>query len=440
MKPFPCTLRPRSLPVLTIFLLLIVPVCHGLAWGYDSPGIDLRIYGDQEHPDLQYLLGQEPVDLVIVISNIAGSSLLTERGFSQVELRHTMVITDPQGVKYSLSGGEMLHKMPVPFFLNDRPWALAEYLPKEWVRSVTIDDLTELVPVMKTKAGWYTIEAFLPFLRFASAGQDPGLGLLGLLDEPGNWNDIVKSNTMQIYLAPSAGAQMGVKVLDGTVDPQAPLAQVPVKIIRNSDIPSGYTLQTTWDKVKAVLEGTTNPAGMTIWKSETSCLVKDDYSVLGSYGGEIKSEPIAGNTTEGWAEGCTGSIQKTIVFGTLPPREIYVAGAGFNFPETPKYRAVFSVIASFRDSKASGKVIYDYTRTRMLFDSTKITEVSVTGNMAKIKGQGKVNQAKGYTFEALVVDGKPDKFGITIWKPNGALHYQAATNTIAGGKLWIVVK
>jgi len=88
--------------------------------GYDSPGIELRIYGDQDHSQLQYLLGQEPVRIVVVISNTAGSPLLTERGFSQVELRHTLVITDPQGVKYSLDSGEMLHKMPVPFFLNDR--------------------------------------------------------------------------------------------------------------------------------------------------------------------------------------------------------------------------------------------------------------------------------------------------------------------------------
>ena len=87
------------------------------------------------------------------------------------------------------------------------------------MRSVTIEDLAELVPVMKTKAGWYTIESYQPFLRFASAGQDPGLGLLGLLDEPDNWNGTVKSNTMQIYLAPGAGALIAVAVLDGTFDP-----------------------------------------------------------------------------------------------------------------------------------------------------------------------------------------------------------------------------
>jgi len=439
MKPFPCTLRSSRLPVLAVFLLLTVPVCHGFAWGYDSSGIDLRIYGDLEHPDLQYRLGQEPVDIVVVISNIAGSQLLTERGFSQVELRHTLVITDPQGVQYSLSGGEMLHKMPVPFFLNDRPWGLAEFLPQGWVRSVTIDDLTELVPVMKTKAGWYTIEAYQPFLRFASAGQDPGLGLLGLLDEPDNWNDTIKSNTVQVYLAPSAGAMMGVNVADGSVNPQAPLPQVPVKVIRTSDIPSGYTLPAIWDKVKAVLEGTTNFAGSAVWKSDTSCVVQANYSVLASYGGEIQSAPISA-TEPGWLEGCSGSIQKTLVFGTLAAKQIQITGAGFNFPEDAKYRAVFSTNAIYKDSKASGKVTYNYTRTRLLFASTNITEVSVTGTTGRIRGEGTINKVAGYTFEVVVVDGAPDQFGITIWKPDGALYYQAGTKALSSGAIRIEVK
>jgi len=439
MKPFPCTLRSRGLPVLAIFLLLTVPVCHGLVLGYDSPGIELRIYGDQEHPELQYVLGVEPFDLVIVISNITGSPLLTERGFSQVELRHTLVITDPQGVKYSLSGGQMLHKMPVPFFLNDRPWGLAEFLPQGWVRSVTIDDLTELVPIMKTKAGWYTIEAYQPFLRFASAGQDPGLGLLGLLDELDNWNDTIQSNTMQIYLAPSAGALIGVTVLDGTVDPQAPLAQVPVKIIRNSDIPSGYTLQATWDKVKPVVEGTTNFSGGVVWKSGSSCVVNDNYSVLGSYGGEIKSDPI-GSTETGWAEGCTGAFQKTLVFGTLAPREIQVNGSAYNYPENNAYRAVFSMSVASNATSLSGKVTYTFTRTRMIFESTKVSGVTVNGATATIKGEGTVNKASGYTFEAVVVDGAPDQFGITIWKPTSGVHYQAAVKAVSGGDLRILVK
>jgi hypothetical protein len=439
MKTLPCLLRPKDLPVLFAIVVLLVPLCYGLVLGYDSPGIVLRIYGDQEHSQLQYILGQEPVHIVVVISNTAESPLLTERGFSQVELRHTLVITDPQGVKYSLSAGEMLHKMPIPFFLNDRPWGFAESLPLGWVRSVTIEDLTELVTVMKTKAGWYTIEAYQPFLRFASAGQDPGLGLLGLLDEPGNWDDTVKSNTMQIYLAPNAGALLAVKVLDGSVDPQDSLAQVPVKVIRTSDIPSDYTLQATWDKVKTVLEGTTNFGGSAVWKSDTSCVVQDNYSVLASYGGEIKSQLITA-AEPGWLAGCTGSIQKTMVFGTLAPRESQITGAGFNFPETSKYRAVFSVNAISKDSKLSGKVAYNYTRTRMILNSTKITGVSVTGTTGRIKGEGSVNQAKGYTFEAVVVDGAPDQFGITIWKPNGVLHYKAATSALSGGELGITLK
>jgi hypothetical protein len=263
---------------------------------------------------------------------------------------------------------------------------------------------------------------------------------LGLLDEPGNWNDIVKSNTMQIYLAPSAGAQMGVKVLDGTVDPQAPLAQVPVKIIRNSDIPSGYTLQTTWDKVKAVLEGTTDFAGMTIWKSESACVVKDDYSVLGSYGGEIKSEPIAGNTTEGWAEGCNGQITKTLTFGQLVMRKIHISGGGWNNPEKKKDKATFAMDITAVDRMVSGSLHYHYTHTKMMFKSKGISEVSVVNQRAIIKGVGTVNGVSGYSFEAEVISGRPDQFGIVIKKANGKTYYSAATKSLGGGNLTIRVK
>jgi hypothetical protein len=94
----------------------------------------------------------------------------------------------------------------------------------------------------------------------------------------------------------------------------------------------------------------------------------------------------------------------------------------------------------YKDPMVSGKVSYEYMKTKMLFGSTKIKEISVTGTTAKIKGEGTVNHKKNYTFEAIVVDGSPDQFGITIWKPNGVLHYQAPTKALGGGRLRIVVK
>jgi hypothetical protein len=435
-------LKGNGLKGCWVFITIVLCGClFGVTpvWGYESSGLSLRLFTDQRHPDLKYMRGEEQISILIVMTNEAGVPLATKRGFSELELHRTLTVTDPFGARHLVGDGQDAHKMPIPYFLNGKPWGLAEELPQNWVRSAQIDDLTELVPIMKTTPGWYTVKGLQFFARYASTSLDPDLGLIGLLVHPNNWTGAVESNTLQIYVAPMSGGQIRVQVVDETPDPDKPLAQVPVKVFKKTDIPSGSTLDIAWESVSPVLTGTTDFDGYATWESSSACLVDDDYTVLAKFSGEIKSESVTSSET-GWADGCTGSIQKTIFFGTLPPQEIHITGAGFNFPETPKYRAVFSVSAISKDSNVSGKIVYNYTRTRMIFNSEKIIEVSVTGTSGKIKGEGTVNQAKGFTFEVIVVDGSPDQFGITIWKPDGAIYYQAATSALSGGELGIKVK
>jgi hypothetical protein len=408
------------------------------AEAYDSPGLNLGIYTEQD-AGKPFMLGVDAVALLIVIKNEEGVPIVTARGFSQVELYKSLIVTDPKGGRTLLAVEDETHKMPTPYTLNGKDWDLAEILPQTWVRSVKIDDLREKVPVMNTTAGWYTIETQQPFVRFAATGNEKELGLIGLIDDPNNWSGSLKSNTLQIYIAPGVGAKVAAQVVNTGVDPVQPLAQVPVKVLRTSDIPSGSALSEAWDRVVPVLVGTTNFDGAAIWKSDSSCLVNGSYTVLAQYSGEVKGEQIA-STEAGWATGCTGSIQKIIIFGAVLAKQIQITGAGFNFPESPKYRAVFSVSGISKDANLSGKVTYNYTRTRLIFTSTKIAEVSVGGTVGRIRGEGTVNQAKGYTFEVTAIDGAPDQFGITIWKPNGALYYQAATKALDGGDLRITVK
>jgi hypothetical protein len=76
----------------------------------------------------------------------------------------------------------------------------------------------------------------------------------------------------------------------------------------------------------------------------------------------------------------------------------------------------------------------------MMFKVTSISEASVVGNRAVIKGVGTVNKVSGYSFEAEAIDGRPDKFGIVIKNANGTTYYSVATKTLGGGNLTITVK
>lgn len=119
-------------------------------------------------------------------------------------------------------------------------------------------------------------------------------------------------------------------------------------------------------------------------------------------------------------------------------RNFQISGSAYNFPESSSYRATFSMSAT-GPATLGGWLKYTYTKTRMTFASTAITAVSVTEGSATISGTGTVNGVAGYTFTATVVDGAPDKFGITIKKANGTIHYNAASSAISGGSQTISV-
>jgi len=306
-------------------IFLIALVWAGFLWpaiatGIDTPGLRLKLYTDADHPDFKFQLDADPIPLIIVIKKITDTTITTERGFSGLELYNAVIVTDPTGARHNLKPGDESHKMPVPYFLTGRPWSLAETLPAAWVRSVTINDLRDHVPIMLTTAGWYTIEAHQPFVRFASTGEFPKLGTLGLLDNPANWSDTVSSNVLQIFIAPPSGAQLKVQVFDSSVDPAATPAQVPVRVFNNSDITAGFDLAQTWQNIEPVLTGTTDAEGWAAWNSESVCITEDNYTVIAFYTNRYANADIFSGTANGWDLECTGSIAKTITFVADEPQ------------------------------------------------------------------------------------------------------------------------
>jgi hypothetical protein len=346
-------------------------------YGFTDSGLKLELAVDSEHANLTFTLGAEPVKLFVSISNAVAQPIATVRGFSQIELYNALIVTDPGGTRHVSGSESPSHKMPPPYFINSMPWGLAETLPANWIRSATITDLTEKFPVMKTSAGWYTIEARTSFARFASTGQDAGLGLIGLLDTEANWTGTVASNKLQIYISPNRGAKLKVQVLESKSNVLNPVAQVPVKVYKgvgdasyNSRIDlnqdgavnqtdlqafaplfgtvavagapgdadsdgdfdgadlaamvaafgsSGPLPQSLWEGTAPVLTGTTNFEGWSVWQTEPGCLTEDNYIVVAYHSGTYSQNSVTTGDAAGWGSNCNESIVRKISFGSPPP-------------------------------------------------------------------------------------------------------------------------
>jgi len=314
MMRFVSRSRTKSLQILLLIILLSGTLGLDSAFS-DSSGLKVAIAISGDQPNLEIPLGF-PIGLVMLITNETEWELYTKQGFSQTEFFKSLHLTDPNGEKYIyIPEKETVDTMPPPIVYGDREVLLAEALSKGVVKTIVIDDLRELFPMLKTVPGWYTLEAIQPFIRFAGIITIKNFGVLGLADDENIWQGAVNSNKIQFYLYPAAGGQVNVQVLDGTVDPSGPLFQVPVKLFKSEDVTASNSIEDAWSKAKLVLEGTTDNNGQTKWNSETTpCVIGDNYTVIAKYSDEYKDSPIAANDS-GWNDGCSGLIEQTITFG-----------------------------------------------------------------------------------------------------------------------------
>lgn len=311
--------KTRPLVFLLLFLSIMGWTAAANVWGYDTPGMDLNVYTDPAHPDVTYQLGAEPIPLIMVQRNVAFADLVTKRGFSERQLYQFLIVKDPSGRRHYLNAGVPAHRMPMPFFIANRAWGKAESIPNGWERSVLIDDLRNHIAEMNTVAGWYTIQAQQPFVRYASLREDASLGDLGDLGDPNNWKGTLASNVVQIYVAPTAGARLDTLVKKLENDVESPLAQIAVRVFDSASVPPDAELETIWSTGTPLLTGTTNSEGAVEWSAASVCLSRDDYLVVVRYGGDYQGAPIDADDDQVWAPECEGSITETIVFETAPP-------------------------------------------------------------------------------------------------------------------------
>ena len=287
--------------------------------------MSLALYGDPDYPDARYPLSTDPEDsikLIIVLKNISGWPLNIDRGLSQIELPTTLILTDPCGTTHELGpeAGEFAFDAPPPLSVGGRPVSPAEVLPPDFVVSSTVADLRKLFPVLRRVAGLYTLRAELQFTIFKWAFRDVGLGLIGVEDYPGNWSGTLRSEEMEIYVSPDSGAHARIQLLDAGSKPPNPLFHVRTKVFKTSDIPAETSLSSVWSNIEPLLTGITDDKGWVDWALCEACVPEDDYLVVAYYKNEYGTTSF--ETGEpGWAVGCTGLMEKQIVFGALPEEE-----------------------------------------------------------------------------------------------------------------------
>jgi hypothetical protein len=137
----------------------------------------------------------------------------------------------------------------------------------------------------------------------------------------------------------------------------------------------------------------------------------------------------------------SGVVQETYTIGETG--RVMISGSVYNYPESPdcgkhKGRSEGSLsLAVTGPSSPSGWLWYVLTRPKMNMASKKIREVTVSEGAVTISGTAEVNNRHGYTFTVIIVDGKKDRFGIVIRKPDGSLLYQAPVKPACGGKVQV---
>ena len=128
---------------------------------------------------------------------------------------------------------------------------------------------------------------------------------------------------------------------------------------------------------------------------------------------------------------------QTAAYTISAATQYWLFGYGHNHPQPQGYKAQFSFLAS-GPSHPEGWLTYYRAKSKVDLVSSRITAVTVSGHGATIAGIGWVRGVPGYTFTATITNGNPERFAITINKPNGSLYYRAAATRLDSGEVFLV--
>ncbi len=305
----------RSLGLAIFFLMLAGILLPGNGWSNQS-GLELELYPTQESP--KYYMNQA-IGLIGVIKNNTQWPINTNKDFKQIELERFIIATDPLGVKHTANQELLASDMPPPSKWGEWETVYAEVLDTGWERSVAIDDLKILFPIMTTLPGEYQLQIVVPFSRFPYTVMTE-TGLMGVLDNR-VWDGNVQSTTIRIMVLPQEGARLRIRVEDLSQPEFQPQEQVEVRIFLESSITSaGYSLEEAWSNLAILAKGKTDQGGWVTLPKGATCLprppVDDAYVAIAQYSGEYKDAVIAWGD-DGWLAECSGQFERYIFFGEV---------------------------------------------------------------------------------------------------------------------------
>jgi hypothetical protein len=324
MKPSFHKKRGGGLWIIAITFLGLSLVWADPGWG--ASGLSLNLYTLQESHKFS---ASQPIPIIGVIKNETKWPLNMDLGFSQMEIERYLIARDPQGVRHTPPFQEIqASDMPPPSKWGKYDTVPAEVLPPGWQRSVDIDDLRELFPVMERLSGWYTIEAELPLSRYGwTVKEEASDRLLGVLDNKA-WHGTIKSKKLRIFVAPARGGRMKIRVEDLSTPELTARSNVEIKVFKKSEVLGKDNLADAWASLEPTTRGNTGQGGWVTLPAGGSCLPEpaqdDAYVAIAKYKGEYK-EAYLEQGAAGWQTECGGLLTRYILFGE-PPHQFSVFG------------------------------------------------------------------------------------------------------------------
>jgi hypothetical protein len=312
-----------------LWIIAITFLGLSLVWadpGWGASGLSLNLYTRQ---DSHKFSASQSIPIIGVIKNETKWPLNMDLGFSQMEIERYLIARDPQGVRHTPLFQEIqASDMPPPSKWGKYETVPAEVLPPGWERSVTIDDLSELFPVMERLAGWYTIEAELPLSRYGwTVKEGASDRLLGVLDNKA-WHGTIKSKKLRIFVAPARGGRMKIRVEDLSTPELTARSNVAIKVFKKSEVLGKDNLADAWASLEPATMGNTGQGGWVTLPPGGSCLPEpaqdDAYAAIARYKGEYKEAYFEQGAT-GWQTECGGLLTRYILFGE-PPHQFSVFG------------------------------------------------------------------------------------------------------------------
>ena len=345
------------------FLIIVVVLLSiaGIPWGdvqaQDFSGLSLKLYGsDPDNTENVYSLESDPKDpgknyvipLMLVLKNISGQQINAERGFSQVELHRALKVLDPCGTPLELPPdvGAFVYDAGKPRFVGDRALIPAEVLEVAFARTLKIDDLRDLFPVMYVWPGAYQVSAQLKGARFFVTEFSEEHGLQGVANHRSNWFGIIDAKVgldeepqLTIAILPVRGARVKLKLDQQIAQTIKPLfgTQVKVFVGNITGDPADVWTET---ELEAALSGITEVNGEVKWECNL-CLPQSTYTILLKIADQFQQIEIPEADIR-WAEGCSGLIEQ----GYIYEEPVVIAGKfsifGLDSIEIGKHVVVFS--------------------------------------------------------------------------------------------------